>query len=440
MLFVILIFFPALAFSQEDTTHHKEKKRLSPSGFPVIAYDADMGFQFGVVANLYDYGDWNKFPEYRHSIKFEISRFTKGSGVNQLFYDSKYLIPRNIRITADLSYLTEKAVDFYGFNGYQAVYHSGWEDDEDSAYITRMFYRHERLMFRFTCDFQGNIVKNSLKWLAGLGIMNFKIATVDIDQLNKGKEEDKILPDTITLFDQYVDWNILPENERNGGNINFIKAGLVFDTRDNEPFPMKGLWDEVLLVYSPEFFFNEQSFLKLIFIHRHYLTLIKNRLGFTYRAGYQGTIAGHAPFYFQPYMLSSFSFVTKTDGLGGAKNVRGILRNRVVGDGVAWGNIEFRSRLVDFIVAKQNFYLGLNLFGDAGFVVQDLDFDKERIDPQEEALYFDFSYQHDHLHPSVGAGLRVGWNENFIVAFDYGFSLDGQDGSGGFYVAFGNLW
>jgi hypothetical protein len=50
-------------------------------------------------------------------------------------------------------------------------------------------------------------------------------------------------------------------------------------------------------------------------------------------------------------MLSSFSTTTKTDGLGGAKNLRGILRNRVVGDGVAWGNVEFRWRITDFIIA-----------------------------------------------------------------------------------------
>ena len=438
----ILIIFPFITFSQEDTTQQpeKHKRRWSPSGFPVIAYDADMGFQYGIVGNLYDYGDWSKYPEYRHAFKMEISRFTKGSGVNQFFYDSKYLIPGNIRLTADLSYLTEKAVDFYGFNGYQAMYQHGWEDDEDSAYLTRMFYRHERMMFRFTADFQGRIIGDKLRWLAGIGIMNFKTGRVDFERINKGKSGDDKIPDTTTLFDQYVNWDILPENERNGGNVNFIKTGIVYDTRDNEPLPWKGLWDEVLLVYSPEFFFNEQSFLKLIVIHRQYFTLVKKRLGLTYRLGYQGTIAGNTPFYFQPYMLSSFSYVTKTDGLGGAKNLRGVLRNRVVGDGIAWGNLEFRSRLVDFKIAKSNFYIGINVFGDAGLVVQEIDFDRNNIDPAVQDEYFDFSYDNDKIHPSVGAGLRIGWDENFIVSVDYGFSLDGQDGNGGFYVAFGNLW
>ena len=42
----------------------------------------------------------------------------------------------------------------------------------------------------------------------------------------------------------------------------------------------------------------------------------------------------------QPYMITSFAKVTTTDGLGGAKTIRGILRNRVVGDGIVYGNLK----------------------------------------------------------------------------------------------------
>ena len=441
LVFLFLLSLSVITLAQEDSTSIKSGKRFKPVPFPVLAYDADMGFQYGVMGSLYDYGDYSMYPDYRHTVKIEISRFTKGSGVNQLFYDSKYLVPGNIRLTADLSYLTEKALDFYGYNGFQAVYNPGWENDEDSAYITRMFYRHERNMFRFTCDFQGPLIGDKLLWLAGIGIMNFKTATVDIDRLNKGKKEEKILPDTITLYDQYVSWGIIPEEEKKGGNANFIKAGIVFDTRDNEPNPMRGLWEEALLVYAPGFFFNDDnSFLKLILIHRQYFTLVKKKLSLDYRLGYQGTIAGHTPYYFQPYMLSSFSYVTKTDGLGGAKNLRGILRNRVVGDGVAWGNVELRWRIIDFKIAKEDFYIGMVAFGDAGLVVQNIDFDRDNVNPDLSNDYFDFTYGHDKIHPSIGTGLRIGYNENFIVAVDYGFALNKQDGLRGWYVAFGNLF
>jgi len=123
--FSIIVIIFLLAFNnlsaQSDTTSKPVKKEKIKKGWtfgalPVVAYDADMGFQYGALAQFFDYGDGTIYPDYRHTFYVEVSRFTKGSGVNQIFYDSKYLIP-NIRITADLDYLTEKALDFYGFNG-----------------------------------------------------------------------------------------------------------------------------------------------------------------------------------------------------------------------------------------------------------------------------------------------------------------------------------
>jgi outer membrane protein assembly factor BamA len=108
------------------------------------------------------------------------------------------------------------------------------------------------------------------------------------------------------LYDKYVDWGIIGRDEKDGGNANFLKFGLVFDTRDNEANPMKGAWSEALVVVSPKFLFNDRSFAKLILIHRQYFTLIPDRLSFVYRLGYQGSIGNQAPFFFQPYMLSSF--------------------------------------------------------------------------------------------------------------------------------------
>jgi outer membrane protein assembly factor BamA len=272
--------------------------------------------------------------------------------------------------------------------------------------------------------------------------MNIKTGPVDIEALNKKRADDDQLPDTATLYDKYIDWGIIGESEKNGGNANFVKLGLVFDTRDNEANAMKGMWTEALVVVSPKFFFNETSFAKLVLIHRQYFTLIPDRLSFVYRLGYQGSIGGQAPFYFQPYMLSSFSTVTKTDGLGGAKNLRGIMRDRVVGDGVAYGNFELRWKFLKTVVAKQNVYIALNAFSDVGTVVKKVAINEEAIRNMEPypARYFDFDYQSDKLHPSVGAGLRIALNENFILAVDYGFALKKEDGLRGLYINIGNLF
>ena len=433
-----------LSASAQEEKAKKEAK--IPTGFsfgalPTISFDADMGFQYGGLVNLYDYGDGSKYPSYRQMMKVEISRYTKGSGTNQLFYDARNLLPNNLRLIADLSYLTEKSLDFYGFNGYQSRFSTDFTDEESSDYITRVFYRDLRKMFRFTVDLQGPLAGENLRWLGGIGIMNMKAGRVDFEAINKGKDEEDKLTDTTTLFDNYVSWGIISEAEKDGGNANFLKAGIIYDTRDNEANPMKGMWSEALITYAPGFLFNpEFSYAKLVLIHRQYFTILEDRLSFVYRIGYQGTIGGEAPFFMQPYMLSSYSSITKTDGLGGAKTLRGIMRDRIVGDGIAYSNLEVRWKFLKTRLGKQNLYFALNGFSDFGMVVQQVKFDKSKISDSDQKKYFDFSYENDKIHPSLGAGLRIALNENFILAIDYGFAMNKQDGAKGLYINIGNLF
>jgi hypothetical protein len=431
------------AWAQKD----KEKKEAKiPTGFsfgalPTVAYDADMGFQYGGLVSLYDYGDGKLYPKYKQLLKAEISRYTKGSGTNQLFYDARNLLPNHLRLTGDVSYLTEKALDFYGFNGFQSRYSPEFTDEGSPSYITRAFYRDLRKMFRLTVDLQGQLSGEHLRWLAGFGIMNMKVGRVDFDAINKGKNSEDKITDTTTLFDTYVAWGIISYNEKDGGSANFLKAGIVYDTRDNEANATKGMWSEALIAYAPKFFFNpEFSYAKLILIHRQYFTILKNKLSFAYRLGYQGTIGGTAPFFMQSYMMSSYSAITNPDGLGGANSLRGIMRDRIVGDGVAYGNVELRWKFLKTCIGKQNLYFALHGFSDFGMVVKQVKIDKSKISAGDQDKYFDFSYEKDKLHSSFGTGLRIALNENFIVAFDYGFATNKQDGIKGLYVNIGNIF
>ncbi len=447
---LLLIFvFSGLLFQQNPATAQQEKEKKeakTPTGFsfgalPTISFDSDLGLQYGGLVNIYDYGDGSMYPSYKQMMKVEISRYTKGSGTNQIFYDAKNLLPHNLRLTADLSYFTEKSLDFYGFNGYQSNFNPDFTDKDSDDYITRVFYRDLRKMFRFTVDLQGKLAGDHLRWLGGMGIMNMQMGRVDFDAINKGKDDADKLTDTTTLFDRYVDWGIIGEDEKDGGSANFLKGGIIYDTRDNEANAMKGMWTEALITYAPEFLFNpEFSYAKLVLIHRQYFTILRDKLSFAYRLGYQGTIAGDAPFFMQPYMLSSFSSITKTDGLGGAKTLRGIMRDRVVGDGIAYGNLELRWKFLKTRVGKQNLYFALNGFSDFGMVVQQVKIDKSKISAADQEKYFDFSYDNDKLHPSLGAGLRIALNENFILAIDYGFAMNKQDGAKGLYINIGNLF
>ena len=129
------------------------------------------------------------------------------------------------------------------------------------------------------------------------------------------------------------------------------------------------------------------------------------------------------------------------EGLGGGKTLRGIARNRVVGDGWIMGNFEFRYRFVYFNWIKQNWYLGLNVFFDTGRVIKFIDVQNIVEDPdnpfqdlseEEQDEYFNFGAES--FHNGVGAGFYAAMNQNFIIAINFGKALNEQDGNTGFYI------
>lgn len=436
----LIIILPQTNAQETDKKDKKEKKDKIKKGWnigalPVISYNSDLGLQYGALVNLYNYGDGSRYPKYDHSLYFEASWYTKGSGIFRFYYDSKELI-KGIRTSVDISYIPDQTYSFYGFNGYDAVYNHDWEEESSDEYRTRVFYRQKREFFRVKIDFQGEINKK-FNWLAGFNFFHIYTTSVDIEHLNKNKSDEDMLPDVPGLYDNYVNWGIIPESQKNGGMLTNIKLGLVFDTRDNEPNPNRGIWTEAILVAAPKPLSNmDNGFTKIVITHRQYFTLVKEKLTFAYRLGLQSTIAGTAPYYVEPIMYMSKMNGAYSEGLGGSKTLRGILRNRIVGDGVVYGNFEFRWKFFKTQWLNQNFYFALNTFFDTGRVIKNYEVEEETegaiYSPYTEDDYFDFGSET--FHNSAGAGLHIAMNQNFILAIDFGKALDPQDGDTGFYI------
>ncbi len=436
--FLSLVLFPGLLYAQKDSKAEKDtvKTGFNLSGVPAVAYDSDIGFLYGVILNLYHFGDGSRYPRYNHSIYLEWSNTTKGSMKSILRYDSDRVIP-GIRTSAEFSYNTEQALDFYGFNGYQALYEGNFTDDEqaDSIYLSRLFYKMDRKILLGRVDFTGSIIEDKLKWFAGIEFRNMKMDTVNTTRLNKGKSEEKQLPYIGGgLYGRYADdWGIIPSGQVNGGTNTLLKAGIIFDTRDNEPNPMKGIWSDAVLIWSPAFLGStSKSYGRLVLTHRQYFTIVPEDLNFVYRLSYQAKLFGEMPYYMLPFYFNSPPSWTR-DGLGGSKTMRGILRNRVVGEDYFLANIELRWKFVHFIFLNQNFYLALSAFTDGGMVTGKYEFDKSGIPSDPEALKF-FTDDPERPHLSAGGGLHIAWNRNFIVAVDYGRTLDKRDGKSGLYI------
>ncbi len=433
---LLTLTFCLTVFSQEENI----KTGWNLGGVPAITYSTDLGFQYGVVLNLFDYGDGTSYPSYDQMFYFEVSRYTKGSSTYRIMFDSEKLIP-GISLTSDLAYLTDQAFDFYGFNGYDAVYNADWtnSDLDESIYKTRMFYNTDRKLFRFKNDIKGRLAGKYFQWNAGLELKSFRFGPVDVERLNKGKDEN-LLPDVDGLYDKYINWGLIGSEEANGGFITTLKGGVTYDTRDFKANAMKGIWAETGVEASPSFL-SDAGFARFYAIFRQYFTIIPENLSFAYRLGYQTTIAGDVPWYYQNQIITSILAGTTSEGLGGSKNLRGVLRNRIIGNGLFYANAEFRWKAIRFNLINQNFYIGFVGFGDFGMVTDKIDFeipDQATMGEDQAGDYF--STDAEKLHASTGIGLKLVMNENFIISADLGKAINEQDGNIGFYIGLNYLF
>jgi outer membrane protein assembly factor BamA len=402
---------------------------------PAIAYDSDLGLQTGALTNLYWYGD--DYPRYRHSLYLEASRFRAGTTLLRTYYDSPELI-KSFRTTIDVTWFNDLTMDFYGFNGRESIFNVDFEDEDSPDYATRVFYKHRREMFRVMFNIKHKIGGHpNWQWIAGATLFNMDISPVDIDHLNK--KNDKPLPDTPGLYEKFCDWGVIAEDERDGGFNTYLKAGIGYDSRDRESFATSGMWSEFLLAYAPSVLgSNDKEYCKLTFYHRQYFNIWNRNLVFAYRVGFQHKLWGETPFYLLPHWNTTVMTSATSQGLGGGKTMRGIRRNRIVGDGSAMVNAELRYVFSRFRVGKSTVSIGSNIFTDSGIVTRRYNVDTSNVPAGEKDKYF--SDKGDKPHFSVGAGIKAALNENFILSVENGYALDKNDGDSGLYVTMNYLF
>lgn len=405
------------------------KKGISLGPLPIVAYDQDRGFQFGALLNIYNFGDGSWYPTPLSTWYFEASAYTKDKriGTQQyiITYDNRVLIP-GVRISAAAQLLKETALDFYGFNGYESVYDPSYNTSEDGP---TYFYRMERMVPSVKVDFTGHITKN-LYWKAGYHFNYFKIS----DCANKTAP---------TLFDIYQTLGIIPKDQTKGGVSSAVRIGFMYDTRNFEAAPSKGIWAEAHAAFAPKFLGTSVGYTKFNLTFRHYVPLYKDRLVFAYRLNFQGYIGSAPAFYILPYDTYVGPGYDR-DGFGGYRTVRGLMRDRVQGLNTGYFNTELRWKFVDFHVLKQNVTLALSGFFDGARVFKGIDMHSAVQSTNAYEKYFNFSNDgklNDKFHLAAGGGFRIIINQNFIVAVEYGKTLNTQDNAkGALYINTGYLF
>ncbi|HEY9124141.1 MAG TPA: hypothetical protein VIO15_07360, partial [Bacteroidales bacterium] len=181
--------------AQDSLNYVKPPKKWGLGIVPAVAYNTDWGFQYGVAGNLYNFG--KTYPDYKYTYYFEWSRTTRGNSVNEIFFDQKFFFIKNLRLTYNVGYFFNKQLPFYGFDGYNARYLKENEDQNNTTFASRMYYRLDRAVIRCLLDFQYKTAYNPLRILAGVGYFDTRIKPVDIDKFNESlDDDDKILKNT----------------------------------------------------------------------------------------------------------------------------------------------------------------------------------------------------------------------------------------------------
>ncbi len=381
---------------------------------PVVGFDSDLGFQYGLCCDIFNYGNGTNYPQYDYKINVEASTYTKGSSILRTYGDFKTLIPDG-KLFFDITYFNAPKFGFYGYNGYATkfdpdlIFPAGLPEDTKTGYNFM-----SRNQFRALASIRKTITGN-LSWAAGLAFYHIKT-----DRLNLKEYEGQM-----TLYDAYIAQGLIRDDERNGGNVTQLRAGLVYDSRNHDSDPTRGENIELSLVYAPDLidaggYSNLGVHLSLC----QYLPIFSDRLTFAYRALVQTKLWGEIPYYFTNNINSMFFRKMYTEGLGGNASVRGLNRNGVLGDGFLMLNTELRWRIYDFKFINQNWQIATNPFFDLGKIIQPY-----RLDEQKAAIGM---YQGDESKPhfTAGLGIKLIMNHNMVISFEGGKPFNSNDGTG----------
>jgi hypothetical protein len=344
------------------------------SGIPALNFNSDEGFGYGAIVQAFNYGS-PAFSPYRYTIQPTVLLTTKGRRDVILFFDAPRLLPGGWRIGALAAREQHLATPYYGIGNSTA--HDEAAEEEPNPY----YYRYGRTVFRLTSDVQRPI-GHGFRVLFGAGV---KRATIDLTPFDSG--------------------TTLLSTERGGaavptGRTTYARTGIVYDTRDREIGPSRGLWAEGLVQFAG----GTSSFTRATITARGYTSPI-DRVTLAQRVIVQN-VSGTLPFHELFAVQGSFK---DEEGLGGNVTLRGWPKNRFAGKGMALTNSEVRWRAVDFSLGGRQSSVVLNGFVDAGRVWTD------RVKLSEAA---------SDLHVGYGGGVRLVLGRSFVISTDIGHSKE----------------
>ncbi len=411
-----------------DSTKFSDDNYIAKQGYniaplPEFMIDPFIGLYLGIYSTVFDYGDGRIYPNYYQSLTIAAAYGTKGKTNLGL----EYLSYRKIMLSAKINHTKSTLYPFYGFNGYKTIYNKDFHTSGNDDYITSAFYNYQQTVNRIQVFIQDTLGQSFFNWQVGFDFGKYIANRVNFNKLNKGVSEEEAAPDCPTLYDKYIDWGIINTNEKEGGWANSVQFALVYDSRDRLTNPMHGMYSDVTLRYSPSFWGNPTSGMQLSVTHRHFITLIDEKVSFAYRLRYDATF-GDIPFYCRQVLADG------KEGFGGTETLWGIHQNRIMANQFALGNFELRAKIVHFKFIQQNWHIAAVPLFHTGYLIEPIDWDLSQVTSSDLEIYF--SNTSSHWYSSYGIGAKIVMNENTVIGADWAHSINKEAGNDAIYIGY----
>jgi hypothetical protein len=366
---------------------------------PAIAGNSDIGIGFGAIGSLARFVEG--YAPYRwraELLLFFTIKEAPGGGVESPFHDDHLkldfpgLLGGRLRL-----YLTLSFRRFFT-SGYHGIGNDSSDAPIDELFLPEArtsldadrFYQYDRIfpaleaMARITLG-------QRLSLLAGSALSYNAVNVYPGSKLALDRQSaDPAVSDALQGVDDHLQA--------------LLVAGALWDSRDHETVPSRGMMHHLLLRGCPAL---THAFGGVNLAARFFLPLLRDRLVLATRAMVD-LIWGEAPF----YELARHGGFDPHWAPGGGRAIRGVPVGRYHGRIKLLGNFELRARVWPFRLFGQRFDLGGLVFFDTGRIWADYR-QLSHLDGDGAGLKL-----------GLGGGLRLQWGETFLIRADVAWSPD----------------
>jgi hypothetical protein len=433
--------------SKRLTDYDIKRKKVGSffTGLPLLNSDPNNGIGYGVRVFYFQNKDQKdpffEYTPYRYRVFGQYFRTTLNAQNHWASFDAPYIFDTQWRIRADFLYERNPNFLYFGVGEDTLLPLSYHENNDESRplrqnatfseYMDAGLYkrpgdagqapfvsdskynRYEMENPNANLSSERSFFGGIVRLVAGTRLSRQIVRTFD-GQSTLAKDPifgDQFLPDIANTVPNGT--TLLTEEARagkirgiNGGNLNTIRAGLVYDTRDFEPDPNNGIFLETTHERSMKSIGSEYEFNRNLASGRFFYSPAPNVFKKLVVAGRATVVQtnGDAPFYEYRNMWGTEG---NQVGLGGRTTLRGYKQDRFLGQVMGFGNLELRWKFASIATEKSTFDFQIVPFVDFGRV----------WDGAERMNLKDYKY-------SYGLGFRIPWNQSTIIYFDYAISRE----------------